>query len=135
MNRDDLIARAEEDEQTPLVDPTWGYRISLEPGETFVGRWRGTGGRRGEREQARLLVLGRGRRALLQPALRVARSEDQARRPADRSLDRGPPRRRLREREGQSRLLVRRRRAGERRAAARGRRRRRLVAEQTELGR
>ncbi len=40
-DRDELIARAEEDEQTPLVDPTWGYRISLEPGETFVGRWRG----------------------------------------------------------------------------------------------
>lgn len=38
---DDLIARAKERaEATPIPDG-WGYRIVLEEGEAFVGRWRG----------------------------------------------------------------------------------------------
>jgi hypothetical protein len=39
--RDELIARAQDRASAPAVDESWGYRIKLEQGEAFVGRWRG----------------------------------------------------------------------------------------------
>jgi hypothetical protein len=39
--RDELIARAKDRAAAPLVDESWGYRIKLDQGEAFVGRWRG----------------------------------------------------------------------------------------------
>ena len=39
--RDELIARAKERAETTPTPEEWGYRITLEEGESFVGRWRG----------------------------------------------------------------------------------------------
>jgi hypothetical protein len=39
-NTDDLIARAKERAEGPPVPEEWGYRVTLEEGESFVGRWR-----------------------------------------------------------------------------------------------
>ena len=38
--RDDLISRAKERAETPPTPEEWGYRIALDEGESFVGRWR-----------------------------------------------------------------------------------------------
>lgn len=38
---DDLIARATERAEAPAIPEDWGYRVALEEGESFVGRWRG----------------------------------------------------------------------------------------------
>jgi hypothetical protein len=38
--RDDLISRARERAEAPPIPEEWGYRIALEEGESFVGRWR-----------------------------------------------------------------------------------------------
>jgi hypothetical protein len=40
-SRDDLIARAQERADAPPTPEGWGYRIVLEEGDAFVGRWRG----------------------------------------------------------------------------------------------
>jgi hypothetical protein len=37
--RDDLIQRAKERAETPPTPEEWGYRIQIEEGESFVGRW------------------------------------------------------------------------------------------------
>jgi hypothetical protein len=37
--RDDLIARAKERAETPPTPEEWGYRVQIEEGESFVGRW------------------------------------------------------------------------------------------------
>jgi|SRR6516165_770785 hypothetical protein len=39
--RDDLIGRARERAEASPVPDFWGYRLALEPGDAFVGRWRG----------------------------------------------------------------------------------------------
>jgi hypothetical protein len=39
--RDDLRARAQADAQGFVVPDSWGEAIELEPGESFVGRFRG----------------------------------------------------------------------------------------------
>ena len=41
MSNDDLVRRARERAETPPVDPEWGYRVQLAPGEWFEGRYRG----------------------------------------------------------------------------------------------
>jgi hypothetical protein len=41
MSRDDLIAKAKERAETPPVPEEWGFRIVLNEGDSFVGRWRG----------------------------------------------------------------------------------------------
>jgi hypothetical protein len=38
---DDLIARAKERAESAPIPEDWGYRIQLEPDDSFVGRWRG----------------------------------------------------------------------------------------------
>ena len=40
-DRDDLITRATERSEASPVDESWGYRLKLDEGEAFVGRWRG----------------------------------------------------------------------------------------------
>jgi hypothetical protein len=39
--RDDLLARAKERAEASPIPEDWGYRITLEEGDHFVGRWRG----------------------------------------------------------------------------------------------
>ena len=39
--RDDLIARAKTRAESPATPEEWGYRVTLDEGESFVGRWRG----------------------------------------------------------------------------------------------
>jgi hypothetical protein len=41
MARDDLILRAKERAETTPAPNDWGYRLILDPGDGFVGRWRG----------------------------------------------------------------------------------------------
>jgi hypothetical protein len=49
---DELVAKAKAAAEALALPEGWGYRIVLEPGESFVGRWRGetadeqNGGRR-----------------------------------------------------------------------------------------
>ena len=38
--RDDLISRAKERAETPPTPEEWGYRIAIDEGKSFVGRWR-----------------------------------------------------------------------------------------------
>ena len=38
---DDLIAKAKEHAETPPLPEEWGYRVKLDPGGAFIGRWRG----------------------------------------------------------------------------------------------
>ena len=40
-DRDQLIAAATERADTTPIPQDWGYRVALEPGDSFVGRWRG----------------------------------------------------------------------------------------------
>jgi hypothetical protein len=40
-DRDQLIAAATERADTTPIPNDWGYRVVLEPGDSFVGRWRG----------------------------------------------------------------------------------------------
>lgn len=37
----ELIARAKERAEAPPTPEGWGYRVGLEPGDSFIGRWRG----------------------------------------------------------------------------------------------
>jgi hypothetical protein len=41
QGRGDLIARAKQRAESGGIDENWGYRIKLDPGDSFVGRWRG----------------------------------------------------------------------------------------------
>jgi hypothetical protein len=40
-SRNDLVARARERANAPLQPEAWGYRVGLDPGDVFAGRWRG----------------------------------------------------------------------------------------------
>jgi hypothetical protein len=38
---DDLVEKARERAETPPTPADWGYRVQLDPSDSFVGRWRG----------------------------------------------------------------------------------------------
>ena len=39
--KEELLARAKERAEAPAIPSEWGYRIALDEGEHFTGRWRG----------------------------------------------------------------------------------------------
>jgi hypothetical protein len=79
LESDDLIARARERAEASPIPDEWGYRVALDEGEHFLGRWRGETTDEGNGRRVYLLWDEDGGRCFSRDYTALGREVDRAR--------------------------------------------------------